>query len=173
MVGNISVALLALLISCKQQSSQGSETALAVLEDSIGLSFRSFVEDGWNNKDIEQFKAISVKDFVRNLNGISVATNQSEMQANMNLFFTGFPDARVVVEPPIIKDNRLFAHWTFTGTNTGTFGESPPTGKKVIVNGYSTIQFNNKGKMVQEDVYYNELEFLQQLGYTLTPPITK
>jgi len=61
-------------------------------------------------------------------------------------------------------------HWTILGTNTGVFGESPPTGKKIKINGITHIKFDNKGKIIYEDVFYNELLLLQQLGYTLLPP---
>lgn len=136
-------------------------------------NFESFVEDAWNQGNMEKFKAVSVENYIRNLNGITVAENQNAVESNIKLFLTGFPDGQVTVDQIIQKDNTLFAHWTFIGTNTGIFGESPPTGKKVNVSGHSTIQFNENGKMIQEDVYYNELELLQQLGYTLVPPITE
>ena len=69
-----------------------------------------------------------------------------------------------------IKDRHLFAHWTFTGTNTGIFGEFPATGKKAKVSGMSLLSFDEEGKLYREEVYYNELDLLQQLGYTLVPP---
>ena len=63
--------------------------------------------------------------------------------------------------------------WHSTGTNTGRFGELPATGKKVKIEGLSHLYFNEDGKMYQEDVFYNELNLLQQLGYSLNPPIVE
>lgn len=120
---------------------------------------------------MDTLKKISAENYSRNLNGIEMAVNQSEMQANMNIYFKGFPDMKVSVEEQTIKGNRLFAKWTFTGTNTGVFGESPATGKKVNVSGHSELTFDQEGKIVREDIYYNELELLQQLGYTLNKPL--
>jgi len=89
----------------------------------------------------------------------------------MNIYFIGFPDATVTVSEISTVDNLLFTRWNFSGTNTGVFGDFPATGKKVDVSGCSTLKFNNEGKIASEDVYYNELELLQQLGYTLNPPV--
>jgi len=69
------------------------------------------------------------------------------------------------------NENQAYFYWVFTGTNTGVFGEIPATGKKVIVKGFTIVHFNNEGQIFHENVYYNELDLLQQLGYTLLPPI--
>lgn len=168
----ILISALVLFVSCKEQpAQQDSKIAVNTWENTMKKNFNSFIVDGLNKKDIAKFKFISSENYNRILNGITVANNQNEMEANMNIFFTGFPDGKVTVNEIIIKDNHLFAQWEFTGTNIGIFGESPPTGKKVYISGYSTILFNAKGKMIQENVYYNELELLQQMGYSLKPPV--
>ena len=47
-------------------------------------------------------------------------------------------------------------------------GHTP--GKKVKINGLSHLYFDDAGKLYREDVYFNELDLLQQLGYSLQPP---
>ena len=64
-------------------------------------------------------------------------------------------------------------NWTATGTNTGTFGELKATGKKIKVSGASRIEFDQEGKIIFEDVFFNELSLLQQMGHTLTPPVVE
>lgn len=152
------------------QTIQNSEDLMANM---MRANFDIFIENGWNKKDMSMFRAISAENYIRNLNGIQVANNQSEMEANMNIYFTGFPDSKLSVDNITIKDHHLFTHWTFNGTNTGVFGETGPTGKKIKVSGFSTIEFNGKGKIIREDIYYNELELLQQLGFTLNPPVVE
>ena len=58
-------------------------------------------------------------------------------------------------------------HWELTGTNTGEFSGSPATGNKVKVTGLSRIHFNGEGKIDEENVFYNELDLMTQLGKTL------
>lgn len=164
--------LLGLVICCKTDSKQ-----LGVNSDKTAVgfttTFESYVESVWNDQNMDTLKKISSEKYSRNLNGIEIAVNQSEMEAYLNIYFKGFPDVKVTVENQAVNGNRLFAKWTFTGTNTGVFGESAATGKKVNVSGYSELTFDQEGKIIHEDCYYNELELLQQLGYTLNPPVLK
>ena len=166
-MGILSVLLLVVVLTCKKGH---NDETITKQEQAITTNFNSFIENAWNYKNMDSLKSVSVKNFIRHLNGIQVASNQNEMVANMNIFFIGFPDLEVSIENRTIKDNQLFAHWTFKGTNTGLFGEAPATGKSIIVSGYSELSFDMEGKIIQEDVYYNELQLLQQLGYTLNPP---
>ena len=106
----------------------------------------------------------------RRVNTILVANNRSEVGANISVFLNGFPDLIITLDYLQISDGYAFLNWTFQGSNTGVFGEFPATGKKVKVSGISKIHFNSNGKIDEEDLYYNELDLLQQLGYTLTPP---
>ncbi len=162
--------LLLLMVYCgtdtKQQVKNANETKLRYT-----ASFDSYVHSVWNNQNMDSLKIIAVEKFTRKMNGSVVATNQQEVAAQMNIYFTGFPNTRIVVEDQIFKDNRLSVNWTFTGTHTGTFKEVTATGKKVHVSGHSTFKFNENGKILEEDAYFNELELLQQLGYTLNEPI--
>jgi len=167
-LGLLSIILLVLVLTCK---SVHNDELKIIQEQAITTNFNSFVENAWNFKNMDSLRSVSVDTMIRHLNGIQVASNQNEMEANMNIFFKGFPDLKVSILNSTIKDNQLFAHWTFKGTNTGIFGEAPATGKSIIVSGYSELSFNTEGKIIQEDVYYNELQLLQQLGYTLNPPV--
>ncbi len=164
----LSVLLILLLVSCKEEQENQQEK-----ENLLKANLNNLVEQCWNNKDMAMLKTLTTENFVRNVNGIKVANNQNEMAAAMNVFFTGFPDLNLTVQDVVVKEGQLFAHWTFTGSNTGIFGETAPTGKKVKVSGYVNAKYNNEGKMDHEDVYFNELGLLQQLGYTLTPPVVE
>ncbi len=166
----IIVALVCVLIaSCSNEQDRKIADA-RLKETSIKTTITDFVEKCWNKKDMAVLEAISAENFTRTANDIKVAVNEKEMEATMNIFFTAFPDLNIVVDDIVIKDDQSFAHWTATGTNTGVFGEVPATGKKVKFSGYSIIHFNDAGKLLREDVYFNELELLQQLGYTLNTP---
>ncbi|WP_276166187.1 ester cyclase [Zobellia alginiliquefaciens] len=160
--------LIIIPLSCKDNGTTHDPTAQ---EQQLTANFKNFIEIAWNEKNMDTLKSTIANNYTCNHNGIRIANNQSEKQAFMTLYFTGFPDAKIITETITIKDRQLFTQWTFTGTNTGTFSEIPATGKKIKINGYATILFNNQGKIAQEDIYYNELEFLQQLGYTLNQPI--
>lgn len=92
-------------------------------------------------------------------------------------YYTGnhkaFPDFHATIDEMIVKGDKIVVLWTITGTNTGSlhtpFGELPPTGKKVRFSGVAIDRVVN-GKVVEEWVFWNVLDILQQLGFTLTPP---
>ncbi|SHJ20200.1 conserved hypothetical protein, steroid delta-isomerase-related [Pseudozobellia thermophila] len=161
-----------LFLSCK-----GDGTSASDKQTSQGIlgraNFESYIEVSWNKKNMDTLQSLLVEDFICRHNGIRVVDDRSEMQAFMNVYFTGFPDARIETDTLVVNKGQLSTHWTFNGTHTGTFRQLRPTGKKVRINGHAIVSFDSKGKIVREDVYYNELEFLQQLGYTLNPPILK
>ena len=82
---------------------------------------------------------------------------------------TQFPDFYMMVDEMIVKGDRMVMRWTMTGTNTGSLGDLPPTGKNMRVSGISIARLVN-GKIAEVWDFYNQLDMLQQLGFTLTPP---
>lgn len=151
--------------SCKQDS--------ILLETQHEDSLNKLIEIGWNQKDLTIMDSIFATNATRTVNNVKIAGNHAELLAMMNIYFTGFPDLILVKHNSLNKNNQTFFQWTITGTNTGVYGEKKATGKKVKIRGFTRVIFNDAGKIVQEDIYYNELEFLQQLGYTLVPPIVE
>ena len=81
---------------------------------------------------------------------------------------TAYPDAKVVLEENYHMQDRSFLLWTFTGTNTGP-GAAPPTGKSVMLTGATFMRYQD-GKIAEERVYFDVLDWQMQLGYTMIPP---
>ncbi len=83
------------------------------------------------------------------------------------------PDFHMTIDDMIVKGDRTVVVWTLSGTNTGPLntplGNFPATGKKVQFSGVAIDRFG-EGKIKEEWVYFNVLELLQQLGFTLVPP---
>jgi steroid delta-isomerase-like uncharacterized protein len=163
----ISSIFLIIIFSCDYRNNADK------IEKNYQSKIDTLIEISWNKKDLSKIKNIFADDFIRIVNNVNIASNPNELEANMHVFFTGFPDLIITINDSSIKNNQVYLNWTFTGTNTGEFGEVQATGKKVKVSGFSHITFNEEGKILHEDVCYNELDFLQQLGYTLSPPIVE
>lgn len=130
-----------------------------------------FVEICWNQKELSIIDSICSEDYSRYVNNVKLASNRKELAANMKMYFKGFPDFELSINSSFNNANQTLLDWTVTGTNTGIFGEVQATGKKVKISGFTRIKFNENGKISSEQIYFNELELLQQLGYTLEPPI--
>lgn len=127
-----------------------------------------FVSEFLNKHDASVLGDIVADKFVRYMNDVKESTSREELAKNMNVFFTGFPDFKIELlhRSPIFNNTR-FVHWQMTGTNTGEFNGSPATGKKVKITGLSRLHFNGNGKLDEENVYYDQLDLMQQLGKTL------
>jgi len=86
---------------------------------------------------------------------------------------TAFPDINVTNDEIIIMGDKTVTPWTMTGTNTGPLqaseGELPPTGKKIRLSGVTISLYVNE-KIVEEWSYWNVLDVVIQLGWTITPP---
>jgi predicted ester cyclase len=132
-----------------------------------------YIEFCWNKWDTIQFNGLATNDFYRIVNGIKVVTNSNEMEAHINVYKTAFPDLKITINETITANNLICIQWTFLGTNTGIYGETKATGKKISISGNSILYFTNDNKLLGEKILYNELDLLQQLGYTLNPPIVE
>lgn len=164
----ISVFLVVILApGCQEQVQKKKEL---VMQNKLNTKLTILIDSCWNKKNAGAIQDLTTTDFIRNLNGISVAKNQKEMEAHMKVFFKAFPDLKLTVEETDVKGNKIFLFWQATGTNTGIYGEVAATGKKVKINGLSHLYFDETGRLNREDVYFNELDLLQQLGYSLNPP---
>ncbi len=159
--------LLVVIISCKPEN----KSLELSMNDKLTNNLSLLIDSCWNDQKVSKLNQLVGKNFIRILNGINVARNENEMAAHMNVYFTGFPDLKIQYSDAYIQGNNIFMNWECTGSNTGVFGEMPATGKKIKIQGLSHLYFTKEGKLYKEDVYYNELDLLQQLGYTLTSPV--
>lgn len=131
----------------------------------------AFLDKGWNEKDLDAVDAYFAENIVRKVNSVNLASSKNELTANMQVYFTGFPDLKFEMDNLVSDGKEIYMSWTINGTNTGVFGELPPTGKKVKISGITRMEFDEEGKIEVEEVFYNELSLLQQMGHTLSPPI--
>ncbi|VAV86198.1 hypothetical protein MNBD_BACTEROID02-234 [hydrothermal vent metagenome] len=144
-----------------------------LLEITNTENLNKYIEFCWNKRDTIQFKGLVTNNFYRIVNGIKVVSNSNEMEAHINVYKTAFPDLKVTINETITTDNLICIQWSFTGTNTGVYGETKATGKKISISGSSILYFTNDNKLSGEKVVYNELDLLQQLGYSLNTPIVE
>ncbi len=78
-------------------------------------------------------------------------------------YVTGFSNRQFIVKEIFAQGNKLTKYWQFKGTHTGVFFGIPATGKKVDVIG-CTIATIVDGKITEERDFFDNLEFLKQLG---------
>jgi steroid delta-isomerase-like uncharacterized protein len=122
----------------------------------------------WSGADLGGLDAVMTADVKRQSPGGLSSDGLDALKKVVTDLRTAYPDAEVVLDENYHMQDRSFLLWTFTGTNTGP-GATPPTGKSVKLSGATFIRYQD-GKIAEELVYFDVLDWQTQLGYTLTPP---
>lgn len=78
-------------------------------------------------------------------------------------YVTGFSDRKFIVKEIFAQGNKLTKYWEFKATHTGDFFGIPATGKKIDVEGCTIATIVN-GKITEERDFFDNYEFLKQLG---------
>ena len=94
--------------------------------------------------------------------------NLDEYKNLVNIFSLAFHDTKVTVKDQIAKDDMIVTKWAFEGVHKGKFGELPPTGNKIKLEGISIHRLVN-GKIVDESEVFDELGMMKQLGLEMKP----
>jgi steroid delta-isomerase-like uncharacterized protein len=97
-----------------------------------------------------------------NVVGIDAA---KEFYAN---YITGFSNVEFTIVNIFGQDDNLVKHWNFKGTHTGDFFGIPATGRTVDIDGTTLVIMKN-GKIAQEQDFFDNMVFLQQLGIVSSP----
>jgi steroid delta-isomerase-like uncharacterized protein len=84
-------------------------------------------------------------------------------KAYYNNYLTGFSNVTFTIVDAYGQGDKIVKHWNFKGTHTGDFFGIPATGKEVNVDGVTLVNMKD-GKIAQEQDFFDNLEFMQQLG---------
>jgi steroid delta-isomerase-like uncharacterized protein len=79
------------------------------------------------------------------------------------MWFTAFPDLRFTQDHLLVENDRAVVFFRSSGTHVKPFGNMPPTGRKLEVQGVSLITFKD-GLIVHETRYYDATALLVQIG---------
>lgn len=96
-----------------------------------------------------------------------VMRGKEEVTRYYDLWWTAFPDVSIKIDRLNAAGEWVIAECTAIATHSGPFMGVPPTGRTVTAHVCCLIRVRD-GKMVEESVYYDQLERLLQIGSTLT-----
>ena len=74
-----------------------------------------------------------------------------------------FPDLHFTIEDQIVVADKVGTRWSATGTNTGAFGEVPPTGRRIRVDGLILDRVEND-RVVERWEQWDQMAMMRQLG---------
>ncbi len=157
------VFLLCFTFSCQKQVTE--EEMIARVERELEI---------WNAGNLASVDELFAPEFVsHNYATIEEEVGLDALKEGITSMRTTLPDINMTYDEIIIMGDKTVTRWTMTGTNTGPMqaseGELPPTGKKIRLSGV-TISRRVNEKIVEEWIYFNVLDMVIQLGWTITPP---
>lgn len=94
-------------------------------------------------------------------------TSREEFKRLEQTYHTSFPDMRVTYEMMVAEGDMVAAYATFTGTNTGSLGDTPATGRSGQMTFLAMFRIE-EGKIAEIWVESDRVSLLTQLG--LFPP---
>ncbi len=157
MVSVVSLGFLFFASGCQEQDT--SEEWTRVLDD---------YAEAWNTGNLELLDGIIDAQYVRLVGPTISADGLDSLKKVIASFREVYPDFHVAVDQRIHSGNLSASRWSFTGTHSG-LGNPALKGKQVSNTGMNIIQMTN-GKLVKEWLETNQLPWMLQLGYVLTPP---
>jgi steroid delta-isomerase-like uncharacterized protein len=124
---------------------------------------RRILEEHWNNKNA----AIVGELFASNVSldtPDGVLTGLEGAGSLLQAYETAFPDFHNSTDDLFAEGDQVVFRWTFTGTNSGPFGDIAATGKQVRVPGCIGIFQLDGGKVTQGHMAWDKYSLFQQLG---------
>jgi len=132
------------------------------IEDHKAL-VRRFYEEVWNKGNLDAADTIFADDYVRHDlrqgNPLPGPAGQRKIAAD---FRAAFPDLHMTIDVIVAEGDMIAARWTTEGTNTGQWGNIPPTGKRAKFSGVNIFRIAN-GRVVEIWNHRDDLGVMQQL----------
>jgi len=155
--------VIATLFSCNNSQ---SDTVKDTTVDSVANNIKMYTnvwDEIINKRKLEMFNDTNfTKNVVMHASPTDVVGIDSARAYYAN-YLTGFSDVSFTIKEVFGMGNKLVKHWNFKGTNTGVFFGIPATNKKVDIDGVTLVRMEN-GKIAEERDFFDNLEFMQQLG---------
>jgi predicted ester cyclase len=132
-----------------------------VSEDEIETRYCQYVEEVLNHHHLDRLTAYLTPDVVVHARGVppGLAGARQDLASYLN----AFPDLHLTIDTLLALDGELLARLTATGTHTGRFLGSAPTGRRVSVDAFECWRLRD-GRCTEHWLQLDLLGLLEQLG---------
>jgi predicted ester cyclase len=124
-------------------------------------------DDAFNSHDADGRMAIEAPDIEVVMPGGMTLRGHEQVMQVVGAFWDALPDGRITHDEKFAAGDIVVTEGTLSGTHSGTFrtpqGEIPPTGNRVTLR-YAAVKRFRDDLLVSEHLYFDQLEFMQQLG---------
>ena len=125
---------------------------------------RRHLLDGVSGHRPAVWDEVMAPDFVMHVGAATgLVSGRDAYKAVLGFYWTAFPDLTIEVRRLLAEDDLVAAHYVERGTQTGPFGEQPPTGRTYAKNGLGIYRLVG-GRLVEAWIQEDDHTFAQQLG---------
>ncbi|MFN2589235.1 MAG: ester cyclase [Actinomycetota bacterium] len=130
-------------------------------------------DDAFNAHDAETRRSLLTDESELVLPGGMRVQGPDEILGVTQAFWTAFPDGKLIGDRHVSSGSDEATEGHFEGTHDGPFstpqGEVPASGNRVRFD-YASFRRIEGGQIVSERLYFDQMEFLQQIGALPAPP---
>jgi predicted ester cyclase len=123
-------------------------------------------DEAFNAHDIDARLAVNSDDTELVMPG-GIRLRGRDQAEVLRAFWEALPDATITWESHVESGSMIAGEGVLTGTHSGPFrtpqGEIPPSGRQVRLP-YAFMRRVEGGRIASEHLYFDQMEFLQQLG---------
>ena len=130
-------------------------------------------DDAWNSKDAAARKELCAPDIEVELPGGMLFHGVEQVKQMEDAFWEALPDSQIKRLEEHVAGDTVISEGVASGTHTGSFrtpqAEIPASGNPVNMR-FASVKRIADGKIVSEHLYFDQLEFMMQLGALPAPP---
>jgi steroid delta-isomerase-like uncharacterized protein len=132
---------------------------------------RRFYDEVLNSHNVSGLKSFVMTDFIdHNPSPGYTGKGLDDLAAQLNEILTAIPDLRVTIDLILAEEDKVVTYLTMTGTNSGPFGNIPPTDKPVKFNGIDIVRIKD-GKAAERWGLTDDFSMMTQMGLIETDVI--
>jgi steroid delta-isomerase-like uncharacterized protein len=126
---------------------------------------RRFYDEVWGRGNVSFAEEVFADDYLRHdLRATNAPPGGAGQALIAEQFRRAFPDLWWRVDLVVGEGDLVAARWTASGTHSGAWGETAPTGKQVTFSGVNLFRFGEDGKVAEIWNHRDDLGLREQLG---------
>ena len=161
----LALFLSVLATSCKNEPSKEClqfETASKQLAENIKM-YKTTWDEILNKGQIDEINEVNFDSNITLITSPENIVGIEAVKAFYKNYVDGFSNISFTIVDVFGQGNKIVKHWNFKGTHTGELFGISATGNEVDFDGVTIVKIKD-GKIAQEQDFFDNLEFMQQLG---------
>ncbi|MGH2795579.1 MAG: ester cyclase [Actinomycetota bacterium] len=126
--------------------------------------------EAFNKRDLDATVERATEDVVWEDHGRGTTyKSRAELKGSFQEWIDGFSDGEASEPKAIDAGDTVIVQFIGRGTNDGKMGPVPATGRRVSVPFVDILTFDEKGRIVRGETYFDMLSMMVQLGLAQAP----